>query len=399
MEICHVIDHWGLGGAQRAVAAFAHADHAYRHEIVVLHRGGQFSWKLPPGCEVTFLAPRRASIPQMVRGLKRYVQHRKPDAIHVHLNGARFVVHLALMGMEHPPVVIWHEHSGREIYTMYGRLLGFALLFILRRFVRRVKVVTASSNHALRFCRHALALPEERTALIHLPIHVEGILEEAEYPLQEVPEQARMDVPVLGFVGRLVEQKGVVYLMKVAQLLRELRPECQLWVVGDGPLMSELARDVERSELGDTVVLWGRRRDVFAVMKRMQVVLMPSVLEPLGLVAIEAFTLGKPVVGFEVDGLAEVLKSSPLGSAVKTGDYHRLYLKATQMLDFESGACPGFSGADCAFSDPHCLDDWQDFYDAVLGRAGQGIHGDGLGGTGEGRRSLSRAVSGSVDGL
>jgi glycosyltransferase involved in cell wall biosynthesis len=80
-------------------------------------------------------------------------------------------------------------------------------------------------------------------------------------------------------------------------------------------------------------VFWSARHDVYAIMKQMDILLMPSRYEPFGLVAVEAFLLGKPVVGYKVGGLAELLEDFPLGFGIPSGNKEAMIQQTIQLLE------------------------------------------------------------------
>ena len=324
MRILHIIDHWGLGGAQRALAALIRHERRHEHSVAAVFEHHRQDWDLPQNVPLIFLTRSYSGLGKTVFTLRRHLRRYKPDVIQVHLNGARFLVAMALWGMPHKPVLIWHEHSGQELLKKYGYILGRMLLGWQRSLVKQVNRVVGNSESTLTYLAEFLRVPSRRTALIHCPVDTEHILALAEGRLQRMPEGARTNGPVAGFIGRLADQKGPGDLIAAAQNLQALAPAAQMWVVGEGPLRPSLEKAVHAQGLADHVIFWGQRRDVYAIMQAMSMILMPSRYEPFGLVAVEAFVLGKPVVGYAVDGLAEVLALSPLGIAVPPGDHSAL---------------------------------------------------------------------------
>lgn len=98
---------------------------------------------------------------------------------------------------------------------------------------------------------------------------------------------------VVGFVvGRLHPQKNAMRLLAIFQALSEKRGDAALRVVGDGSLMPRMRQYVEERGLSDSVLFLGRRSDVNSLLSAMDVFVLPSVYEGLGLVVIEAQAAG-----------------------------------------------------------------------------------------------------------
>lgn len=126
---------------------------------------------------------------------------------------------------------------------------------------------------------------------------------------------------VVGNVGRLHYQKNQSLLLDIFAKILELRPDARLLIIGDGPLKSELLMKAERLGLTERLVLLSNRSDMNRLYQAMDVFVLPSLYEGLGIVAIEAQASGLPTICS--DGVAEDANVSPL--------FRRCSLKASSM--------------------------------------------------------------------
>lgn len=370
MKILHIIDHWGLGGAQRAVCSLMHQDREHEHEVVSLYRHRSHDWHLPKGAKAHFLARgygQSAAIPLRLRSL---IHRWRPDILHVHLNGSKLMTALALTGKRHRIPVIWHEHSGVELFHIYGRMLGGLLLFIQRRLLAGVAGVAANSLHTMKYCTDQLRVGPEKLRVIYCPVNDLEIREKASQPLRAFPEHASSEGEVVGFVGRLASQKGAHDFLNMARQLVRQRPSCQVWIVGDGRERAALEAEIKREGLSHHIIFWGGRNDVYTIMKKMSVIVMPSMFEPFGLVAVEAFILGKPVVAYDVDGLSEVLQMNALGVPVTPMDQKQLLEKTCETLQNLSRPAAIASPAETGYDSDKISSRWvRYYYEIAEGRA------------------------------
>ena len=116
------------------------------------------------------------------------------------------------------------------------------------------------------------------------------------------------------FVGRLAAEKGIAGLLEALTLVSlEHRPS--LVIVGDGPLKAELDAKVRQLGLGDLVTFLGRlsEADTLAEIARSDVLVLPSFMEGLPIVLMEAMALGKPVVATRVAGIPELVVDGETG--------------------------------------------------------------------------------------
>jgi glycosyltransferase involved in cell wall biosynthesis len=126
--------------------------------------------------------------------------------------------------------------------------------------------------------------------------------------------------PVLASVGRLHPVKGHRALLSMLPAIVRSCPRALLLVVGDGP--ERAACEHLAGSLGMTrhVRFLGRRADVPRLLSAIDLVLMPSHSEGLGLAAIEGLAAARPVIAFAVGGLPEVVVDGLNGRLVPPGD-------------------------------------------------------------------------------
>lgn len=114
---------------------------------------------------------------------------------------------------------------------------------------------------------------------------------------QDVREKVRKtlnidDKFVVGHIGRMVPQKNQKFLLKIFAKVRKENGKAVLLIIGDGPLRNDLENEITRLKLKDSVILLGVRNDVPELLMAMDVFVLPSLFEGLGIVAIEAQATG-----------------------------------------------------------------------------------------------------------
>lgn len=104
------------------------------------------------------------------------------------------------------------------------------------------------------------------------------------------------DKIVIGHVARMCEAKNQLFLLRVFAKIKEINPNSLLLFVGDGELREQIESEIEKLGIGDSVMLTGTRSDVSDLLNAMDVFVLPSHSEGLGLSAIEAQACGIPCV-------------------------------------------------------------------------------------------------------
>jgi glycosyltransferase involved in cell wall biosynthesis len=148
----------------------------------------------------------------------------------------------------------------------------------------------------------------------------------------------RPDWPVIGFFGQVIAIKGVEELLHAVSQLCLAGRAVQLLVVGDDKqagqnyrtTMEDLSR---RLGLAAHCTFTGYRSDVWRLMHLVDIVAMPSHVEPLGNVAIEAGAAHRPIVASRVGGLVEVVDDGRTGLLVPPRDAAALAGAIAGLLD------------------------------------------------------------------
>ena len=122
--------------------------------------------------------------------------------------------------------------------------------------------------------------------------------------------------PLIGAIGRMVWQKGFEYLIKAFPTILQVTPEARLILVGDGPLRKKLKDLAESLSIKDRVIFPGFISDIKQVLSDVDVLVIPSILEGLPMVTLEAMAMSKPIVATQIQGVVEQLSDGREGILV-----------------------------------------------------------------------------------
>jgi glycosyltransferase involved in cell wall biosynthesis len=100
---------------------------------------------------------------------------------------------------------------------------------------------------------------------------------------------------IVGFVGRLSEQKNPMRLLDIYNAFKHKEPNSALLIVGDGELREEMQRKIKLQNVED-VIFVGAKQNVAPYYAAMDVIVMPSLYEGLLIVAVEAQAMGTPII-------------------------------------------------------------------------------------------------------
>lgn len=114
------------------------------------------------------------------------------------------------------------------------------------------------------------------------------------------------------YVGRLSVQKGIDNLIKAFSVVAKKNGDALLYIIGEGPELSNLINLSINLELADRIIFLGRvpDEDMEALYSIANVFVMPSVSEPFGIVALEAIASNVPTIVSSQSGVSEVIRNT-----------------------------------------------------------------------------------------
>ncbi len=200
------------------------------------------------------------------------------------------------------------------------------------RLIKRIRAATQGA-FILRALERVIALTaDDRDLLVRWGVEAERItIIPNGIPLgtfRRATEDARSDLrgrlgleagasPFL-FVGRLVDQKGVPYLLDAIHLVAREHPAARFVIVGDGPMMGPSMRRCAKLGLERSVTFAGRLplEDLVTAYSIATAVVAPSLWEGMPLVVMEANACGAPVIGSDIPGIRSLVDDGRTGLLV-----------------------------------------------------------------------------------
>lgn len=145
-------------------------------------------------------------------------------------------------------------------------------------------------------------------------------------------EQIARDMNQILFVGRLVEKKGLTFLLDAMALLHGKFPQLKLLIIGDGPEKDSLQAQCRRLNIENRIQFLGalNQKQLAMIYSSAGIFVMPSVVdstndqEGLGLVAIEAMGCGCAVIASDLPAIKDIIEHNINGLVVKPGDKNQL---------------------------------------------------------------------------
>ena len=182
--------------------------------------------------------------------------------------------------------------------------------------------------------------------------------------------ETRGDRPAIVAVGRLTKEKGHAVLLAAMPLVARAVPGARLVICGQGSEEEALRKQAETEGVAGVVELAGFVADVRPHLAGAEVFAMPSLSEGLGVAALEAMAMAKPVVATDAGGLPESVVHGETGVVVPAGDARALAEALIALLQDRGRALrmgeAGRARALAVYDKPRVVDRILALYDEVL---------------------------------
>lgn len=140
--------------------------------------------------------------------------------------------------------------------------------------------------------------------------------------------------PVLGMVSVLRSWKGHSVFLHALKLLAQRELEFEAVIVGEGPIRSQVESLIREHNLGNRVQMMGHREDVDAVLRGLDILVIPSTAhEGVPQIGMQAMACGTPVVGSDTGGIPEIIRPGRTGRIFPSGNAEALAAALTEALN------------------------------------------------------------------
>ena len=193
--------------------------------------------------------------------------------------------------------------------------------------------VIVNSNYMKAELQRLFGLPFEKINVVPNGVNITnyaGI--ERDYDFRR--KYAMDNEKIILFMGRLVYEKGVQYLIGAMPKILEHYHDAKLVIAGKGGMIDELKQEVYNLGLGNKVCFAGylNGKDVGKMYKAADISVFPSTYEPFGIVALEAMLAEVPIVVSDIGGLNEIVDHRETGMKSYCGNSNSLADSILELL-------------------------------------------------------------------
>lgn len=325
-RLLHIIPTLDRSGAEKQLVLLAAGlpRHEFDTHVCVLTRSGPLAAELDAAGVPWKLIGKAGKLdPRAFWRLKRHIAELRPDLVHTWLFAANSYGRAAALAIGVPRVV-----AGERCVDPWKNWHELAIDRWLGR--RTDRIVVNSSGVRDFYVAHGL--PTEKFVVIPNGVAPAPASDKGRADLlAELGLPA--DTRLIGAVGRLWPQKRMKDLIWAADLLKVIRDDVHLLIIGDGPQRARLERFREQVRIEDRVHFLGHRSDVPRLLPHFDVLWLASEYEGLPNVVLEAMAAGVPVVASDIPGNRDLVIPGETGYLVPVGDRAAYAREARAILD------------------------------------------------------------------
>lgn len=318
-KVLHVLNSLGVGGLEQMVLQLVkHFDpELFQPSISYTHRGPLLD-EFQAVCPVFHTPKRFRWDAGILWKLLRLIEREEINIVHTHIN---LWGHLAGVMAGRVTIYTFHLHAAPLRFSEDG----------LQHLITRILIPMTDALTCVSKAIKENVLTTYRISPQRARVLYNGI------PFPERASKGKVQKadgrPQLAVIGRLVPAKGHRYLFEAFGEVVRRYPEASLHVVGVGPLGAELKRLADRLGIADHVHFHGVRRDIPQFLEAIDLLVVPSMLEPFGLVCLEAMAAGVPIVASKVEGILEIIEDGKTGILVPPGNVPVLAQAILRLLE------------------------------------------------------------------
>ena len=231
--------------------------------------------------------------------VKKVVKEYKPDIIHAH-DASASVISAFLMSN---CLVISHMHSNPPWIKQQGIN---SIVYYLSSFKYK-KILTVSESIMDEYVYGDKL--KGKTTKIDNPVDTQSIKVKASL-IEMQTESYRQESYDVAFLGRLATPKNPIRFINLISILKTSMPNISAIMIGDGELRNECEKHINKLGLENNIKLTGFLENPYYLLTKAKLLCITSNWEGYGLAAVEALSLGLPVVCASVGGLSKIINES-----------------------------------------------------------------------------------------
>jgi glycosyltransferase involved in cell wall biosynthesis len=333
LKVLHVIGGGEIGGAEELVLTQMNL---LRRDggvpsLVCLCSGPFAALARELGLPATVIPMRHKLDVSKVSPLLDHIRENEIQIVHTHGVRANLVARLAAKKAGIPIVTTVHSVLRYDYNSWWEAKLAWYLTRLTNSYTQ--KFIAISSAIAAEIA--GMGVPSNRIAVIYSGLDMDKF----ERKSAMTPAKKRLPIKpgrrIICMIARLHPVKGHEYFLQAAQTVAAQRDDVDFLLVGEGEERAKITGLIKKLGLTDRVKMTGYYEQVEEIYNISHILCVPSLMEGLGLVVLEAMYFGVPVIASAIGGMTELIEDGSDGILVPPRDASALSRAMLRVLDDE----------------------------------------------------------------
>lgn len=318
INVLLLIDSLGIGGAEYIVKELAlglKKTKYYNPVVCCLIDGGPFAEELKKNNIKVIELNKEAKFDfKLFSKLINCIKENDIHIIHSHLLCSNFYGRIVAF-LIHKPIIIT-EHG------LYSKFKTILINLILSHFV--YKIVCVSNGVKTSLIKQGIN--KKKLIVIYNGINL--------HLFKHNKQNFKTKNLNLGFVGRLVPEKNIFSLLDLMPRIINEFKNVNLLIVGDGILRKKIQNYIDNLNLSSHIKIAGykQNKEVVKLLKKIDLLILPSDKEGLPISVLEAMASGLPVVATDVGGVSDAVVNNKTGLLVQKNSKNALFNAISVLL-------------------------------------------------------------------
>ncbi len=313
MKVLHILSSTGYHGAENMAAELIRqlSHLGIKNHVGVFYDGKRSNKDLldvvNDYIEDGFVFPCRGKIDvKTLFSLHQYVKKNNINIIHSHKYKTNLYALVARIGTEARLVSTCHNWLGQSLKWRFYKTLD-------KNILRMFDAVIGVSDEIVRELKTSIAY--NKINKIENGIDIKRFCRSDKHNAKK--QLGLLNKKIIGYVGRLSQDKGITYLFQAMRNLIDQRHNLHVLIVGDGEYRRALIDYARSLHINDYVTFTGTRSDTPLIYSSLDVFVLPSLQEAFPLVILEAMACGIPVVATDVGDIPRIIEENVSGFIIK----------------------------------------------------------------------------------
>ncbi|MCU4414386.1 glycosyltransferase family 4 protein [Acinetobacter sp. WU_MDCI_Axc73] len=344
MKVMQLLPELNSGGVERGTLEIARALIKAGHQSIVVSNGGRLVSQLEAeGSTHLTLAIHKKSFSSLwqIRPLRKLIEEHQPDIVHVRSRVPAWLTHFALRGIQKDK----RPHLISTVHGFYSVNRYSAIM------TQAEKVIAVSDSVVKYITDHYKTCPPQDIVRIYRGIDPKAFPHGYQPSVQWINQQYTLfpqleNKFLICLPGRISRLKGHETLIELIEKLQTDEPDVHAIVVGGADpkkkaYLDELEATIQDRGLREKITFVGHTSEIREWLALSDIVLsLSNQAETFGRTALEALSVGTPVIGWNRGGVAEILSHLYPQGLIEVDDRDALFSAVRQHIDHPQTVAP-----------------------------------------------------------